>query len=209
MDGQTPSYNLRKKLEIEPYVLEPPLRELERLLYKMTSEIAEETKMDKANEAYIGMGIGYMGDINVTKGTIFYRDENRPISGVIGSCEIMGNPVLPNKIICYNEDENMKYEVLNPHLKNIRETVKKALSTLYWGIHKKLREELYGLNLTPFEIESTEPFMFSRLYANIPLDQQQGNPQVYIIADDEDRGMIRYRSDKSELTLDYLFYKLL
>jgi len=209
MDSQTPSYNLRKKLEIEPYVLEPSLRKLEGLLYKMASKIAKETKMDKANEAYIHMGIGYIGDINVTKGSISYRYKNRPFNGVIGSCEIMGNPVSPNKIICYNIDENRKYEVLNPHLKNIKETVKKVLSTLYWEIHKELREDLYRLNLTRFEIESTKPFMFSKLYANIPLDQQQGNSQVYIIADDEDRGMIRYKNNKSELTLDYLFYNLL
>ena len=51
--------------------------------------------------------------------------------------------------------------------------------------------------------------MFSKLYANIPLNQQQGNSQVYIIADDEDKGIIRYKNNKSELTLNYLFYNLL
>jgi len=212
MDDQIPSYNLGKKLKIEPYVLTSPLRELEKLLYEMASETGKNTKMDKANQASIHMGIGYLGDIYVTKGEIFYGDRNRPIGGTTGSCIIMGNLVSPNEIICYNRDENREYQILSPHLENIRETVKKVLSTLYWEIKKDLKKEMYKLGYTPFEIESIEPFKFSKLYAGIPLDQQLGNsrnPLIYIIADDEDRGMIRYRNDESELTLDYLFYKLL
>jgi hypothetical protein len=210
MGGQTPSYNLRKKLEIEPYVLKPTLRELDRLLYEKVSEIGKKTRMDEANRVFTNIGIGDLGYISVTKGDISYlNNRNGHLGRTVGTCIITGNPVSPDEIICYNMNENREYKMPNPHLEDIRKTVRDVLSTLYWEIEKDLGKELHRLGYTPSEIKRAEPFEFSRLYANIRLDQQPVDPQIEIIANDNDRGTIRYEDGRSKLTLHYLFYTLL
>jgi len=216
MDGQTPSYNLRKKLVIEPYVLISPLGELEKLLYEMASEIGKKARMNEANLVSINMrlgDLGYLGDNDIntrlTKGDMVYlNDRDDPLGRTIGACIMGGYLVSPNKIICYNNmDKNSrKFEIPNSYLGNIRGTVEEALSKLYWEINKGLREELNRLGYTPSQLEIAKPFMFSRLRANISLNQQPGNPQIEIITDDEDRGTIRYRNSRSKLNLNYLFY---
>ena len=216
MDDRTPSYNLRKELEIEPYVLEPPLRELDKLLYEMASEIGKKARIDKASLASINMLLGYLGylgdnniNIRLTKGDMVYlNDIDDPLGETIGACIMGGYLVPPNKIVCYNnmDKNNRRFEIPNPYSGKIRETVEEALRKLYWEINKGLREELYRLGYTPYQLEIARPFMFSRLRANIPLNQQPGNPQIEIIANDEDRGTIRYKKGRSELNLNYLFY---
>ena len=179
----------------------------------MISETGKKTRMDKANKASINMVIGYLRNTYVDDfkmvDMVYLNDidSDSPFGKTIGACMLTRNPVSPNEMICLDEN-NKKYIILNPHLENIEETVKGVLSTLYWEIHNELRKELYRLGYTPSEIKRAEPPMFSKLYANIYLDQQPGNPQINIEADDEDRGIIRYRNDRSKLTLHYLFCSL-
>jgi len=208
MISQTPSYNPKNRnLEINSEVLQP-LEGLDRILHNMAERIIREGEIHNARKAHISTRMINLGEKGLPEFYTYYAEISLfdDKESTVASCKSTGSTLLPGKITCRNLEKEESFEISDDYLPPIRNALNGLSNTIYW--EDETRKELArDFGISPYEKTSLTPSRLLKIYANINLTEKQGKPTIEIYENPYclNIGMLRYKNDRSNIDVHYIF----